>query len=223
MKGPDGMTIKEKMVFGVGVVIIVIITLYPPVQSTVSYQSPSGVPTFRQVVRHEFILTDSVEEIHRSRLILQYLAVLIITASIMVILFFTRKQTDQRLSGQVAELAAVNKKLRHKLNELNQSDRGLKEDQHQLEQHIEQKSRELAAANENLQQQVSEYQQAIDRLQQQLEDKNARLSEAGDQLEQQKEEYNQLQQQIAEHKQAEESLNEQASNLFFGLFYLALN
>ena len=199
MKGPDGMTIKEKMVLWVGVVIIVIITIYPPVQSTVSYQSSSGVSTFRQVVRYKFLFTDSMEKIHRGRLLLQYLAVLIITASIVVILIFARRHTNERLNSQIAELAAANKKLRHKSSELNRSDESLKEHRRQLEQRVKQQSCELAAANEKLHQQIAE----CSRSKELLAERTTELTATKEKL----------QHQTTEHRELEEHLNGQISEL----------
>lgn len=193
------MTIKEKIVLWIAVAIIVIITIYPPVHDTVSYQGSSGVLNTYQVVHYKLLFTESVKRINHSRLLLQYLVVSIIMGGIMATLIFTRRQIEQRREQQIAALAAARKNLLIESAKLNLANKKWEEYRNQLEKHLKQQSCEFEAAKEKLQKQIAERKQDEEL----ITERTAELSASNEEL----------QRQITEHTEFEERLNVQVAEL----------
>lgn len=206
MKGPDGMNIKERIVLWLSVVIIVIITIYPPTHRTESYKSPSGIPIYHQVVEYKSLFKEPVGQIYWNRLLFQYVVVFIITSGIMALLAFIRRETNERLRGKISELAAVHKKFRHKISELNRSNVSLKKQRDKLEQHMKQQGCKLAATNEQLEQQIAERKESEEKLKEYHEQLKGQVEQLTAELVTARE---RGQQQVAEHRESEEMTREE--------------
>jgi len=98
-----------------------------------------------------------------------------------------RKQAEERLKQQAAELTAVNERLQQQISQREQAETQWQEHHSQLEQRIEEQTAELTAASEKLQHEINK--RTKKRLRQQV----AELTAANEKL----------QQGINQHKQAE--------------------
>ena len=147
---------KERMVLYVALTIILITSIYPPIQVTASYQSSSGIPTFQRAVRYEFLFTNTVKNIHYSRLFFQYVIIFVITFCIIAMLIFMRKGTRKHLWQQVSKLTLINKGLQGEIVTLHQeADKSMRQ-QLQIEKSLKQRSDELDATKEALNKQIAQ-------------------------------------------------------------------
>lgn len=147
---------KERLVIWVALTILLIATIYPPIQVTASYHNSSGILSFHRVVRYEFLFTNTVTEIYYSRLLLQYLIILAITVCIIATLIFKRKGNEKQLGQQISKLTLVNKGLRGKVDTLHRESERSKRDQLQLENSLKQQCCGLASAKETLDKQIAQ-------------------------------------------------------------------
>jgi hypothetical protein len=147
---------KERLVLYVALTIILIATIYPPILVTASYQSYSGVPSFQRVVRYEFLFTNTVKEIHYSRLFFQYMVIIVITFCIIAMPFFISKVPMNHSWQQIAKYTLENKCLRDEVNALHQENEKSKSQQLQLEKSLKQQRGELASTKEALNKQIAQ-------------------------------------------------------------------
>ena len=173
---------------------MLLMALLPPV-NTVSYYYSGETVKINPIIRYEFLFSKLCKEINYSRLLLQYLIVLI--AGTWFVLY--RRQADASLAKRVTKLSASNYNLQQYVTEGN----------HEAEQ-LKQKTAELTAAKEKLGRQVNELKYSEqkwhicrDKLEQNVNERLSELSKAKSQLEQQ----------IAERRQIEERLNCQNNEL----------
>ena len=147
---------KERLVLYVALTIILIATIYPPILVTASYQSSSGVPSFQRVVHYEFLFTNTVKEIHYSRLFFQYVIIFVTTFCIIAMLIFIRKGTRKHLWEQISKFTLINKGLQDEIVTLHQEADKSKRQQLQIEKSLKQQRDELASTKEALNKQIAQ-------------------------------------------------------------------
>lgn len=151
-----GIFVKERLVLWVALTLIVISTLYPPIQVTASYQSSSGVPSFHREIRYDFLFTSTVKNIHYGRLFFQYLMIFVISFCIIAMPFFISKVTMNHSWQQISKLTLENKCLQDEVNALHQANEKSKKQQFHLEKPLKQQDSELASAKEARKRQITE-------------------------------------------------------------------
>lgn len=180
------MNIKQKLVLVLGAAALILVVVFPPVRSTVSYQGTSGVTNVRPEIHYEFLFNESSKDIHFSRLFLQCLIVLIVTVAI-IFMCKRPKGYHRQLEQKIAELMA-SRKLQRAESQHEQVEKELTTANKKLERQLKQRGRaeealtklatQLTAANEKLQQQIAERTQA----EQHLDQQTAELGKANEKL-----------------------------------------
>jgi len=86
---------KQKIVLRIGILAIVLMTIFPPVSHNVTYQVSSDTINSRSVTHYDFLLTASSKNIQYNRLLLQCFIVIIITG-VLIYAYKTAKRPDTK-------------------------------------------------------------------------------------------------------------------------------
>ena len=85
------MNIMQLIVSVLYIAVMVLMSIFPPIQEVIIHRDASGIQT-SNIVRYEYLLNISAEDIAWNRLALQWLAAIIITVFFMYV--FKTKKSD---------------------------------------------------------------------------------------------------------------------------------
>jgi hypothetical protein len=77
------LNVKQLVALWIGITIIALMGIFPPVKK-VETKPELSTPSYRQVVTHDFLFTESLNEIEYQRLLIQWLITAIITTGLVV-------------------------------------------------------------------------------------------------------------------------------------------
>jgi hypothetical protein len=77
------LNVKQLAVLWIGITIIALMGIFPPVKKTVT-RTQASTPSYCQVVAYDFLFTESLNEIEYQRLLIQWLITAIVTTGLAV-------------------------------------------------------------------------------------------------------------------------------------------
>ena len=157
---PHRMTFQQKMVIFLGLTAVALMLVFPPVRVMVKAQDSASV-SIHNIIRYQYIFTESIKRIHYHRLLQQCGVVLSLTIGFYVLWGRAEKSAVKRarlllevksklmeeiaenervedsLRDQNVELRALNEQLRHETKELNEAFRKLQEYQDNIQKNLD--------------------------------------------------------------------------------------
>ena len=76
------MTRKQSVILWLGITIILLMTMFPPILKTVPAEGSDG-SSYRQIIEYEYYFTKSVKKILLQRLFMEWFVVAIITVGLL--------------------------------------------------------------------------------------------------------------------------------------------
>ena len=76
------MSQKQSIIFWLGLILILVMTVFPPILKTVTADE-TGVSTYRQIVHYEYFFTKTAKKIFLQRLFIQWFIVAVVTGGLM--------------------------------------------------------------------------------------------------------------------------------------------